>query len=112
MFGPVITSVLYVFPISILIGTTWFLFIKGCLAFFNSIKLPISGLVQSLSIEYLAFAEMKSSFPIKFKFCFKNPYKGNKLFDNSLKILSISCCSSIFKVFIELLISNTDIGSM
>ena len=66
--GPVIKSVEKSFPKVKVIGTTLFLSINGWHAFINSIFLSLFkiGVIPSISLEYLAFAKMKSSFAIKF----------------------------------------------
>ena len=64
--GPVISNVEKYVPILTLIGTTLFLSIKGCLASikFISLLLFISGVIPSIDWENLAFAKIKSNFPI------------------------------------------------
>ena len=62
----VIISVLNSSPMYISIGTTKFFFINGCRAFFR-FTYPLSfnsGANAFISIEYFAFANAKSSFPI------------------------------------------------
>ena len=72
----------------------------------------ILGVIPFIELEYLAFANIKSNFPIIETSNFISlVYAKSKLL-KLYKIFSISAFSSIFKLFNSLLNSNTASGSI
>ena len=114
VFGPVINKVEKSFPKDKVIGTTVSLEIKGCLAFFKIISFlsETIGIIAFIDFANLAFANIKSSFPIISTSSFSWDIIGTNNWLNSNNILSISIFSLFNNSCISLFISNTASGSI
>lgn len=114
MFGPVIIKDVKSFPRYILFFMALSFSINGWkqLIKFICFSSDIVGTVPSIEIEYLAFANIKSIIPIKFKLFSSSGIISINNNDNFWRIFCISWVSLNLKSFISLFNSKTLKGSI
>ena len=102
--GPVISSVVYSFPILMLIGTAVCGSNSGWMAFCKLIifSLFICGWFELVCFEYFAFANMKSNRMIRLYVFSRSGVISKNSDDSFCNIFSISISSSFFRFCISL----------
>ena len=114
VFGPVITKISKLVPNSMSVGTTFSLFINGCLDFFKLIipSLFIIGKLAFILYASCAFAKTTSNSTQLLKLDIMPSENSPASLDRSASIFSISAASLALNTLISLFNSTTEIGSI